>query len=260
MGGRWTDAMEVARAVAPAREWRSELARRLRTAADGCFAAVLTCAPGDWRRLAHDADPPELGHIVERIRNQFLPRIERAGEDWRFALRTHGPVYAPIETARCRKLANDLRAEVLRPAGIEGYRAAFFGAGPAPRIVGLAVLGARSSSAALLDRSGDPLREIARAASTTLAGALALAEGCCARADDLRRRDELTAREQQIATLAAQGFANVNVAARLGIAETTVAVHLRRIYAKLGVHSRVELAAALAGPGERPAAGSPSGA
>jgi DNA-binding CsgD family transcriptional regulator len=53
----------------------------------------------------------------------------------------------------------------------------------------------------------------------------------------------LTARERQIAVLSSQGFANVNVAARLGISESTVAVHLRRIYAKLGVHSRVELAA-----------------
>src|SRR5690242_6624230 len=111
MGGRWADALEVARATAPAAEWRAELARRLRVAADGSFAAVMTCAPGDWTRLLHDADPAGLGGLVERIQRDYIPRVERAGEDWRYALRTHGPVYAPIETARARTLACELREE-----------------------------------------------------------------------------------------------------------------------------------------------------
>jgi DNA-binding CsgD family transcriptional regulator len=235
--------MEVARALAPAPEWRSELARRLRRAVDGNFVAVMTCAPGDWSRLQHDADPAGLGVLVERIQRDYLPRIERVGEDWRFALQTHGSVYAPIETAHCRALAGELREEVLRPAGIDGYVVAFLTAGDPPRIVGMTAIGAGDRSAALLERAARPLAEIARAASQTLAGALALAEGCFARSADARRLGPLTARERQIAMLSAHGFANVNVAAQLGIAEATVAVHLRRIYAKLGVHSRVELAA-----------------
>jgi len=52
----------------------------------------------------------------------------------------------------------------------------------------------------------------------------------------------LSRRERQIAALAADGLRNANVAARLDIAEATVAVHLKRIYGKLGVASRVELA------------------
>jgi DNA-binding CsgD family transcriptional regulator len=245
MRGPWADAMEVARALAPASEWRVELARRLRIAVDGNFAAVMTCAPGDWSRLKHDADPADLGHLVERIQREFIPRIERAGEDWRFALRTHGPVYAPLETARNQPLACELREEVLQPVGIDGYLTAFFTIGDPPRIVGLTAIGAGDRTEALLERAAVPLHQIARAASATLGSALALAEGCFARPGEPALLAELTARERQIAMLSAQGFANVNVAAQLGISEATVAVHLRRIYAKLGVHSRVELAAAV---------------
>ena len=51
----------------------------------------------------------------------------------------------------------------------------------------------------------------------------------------------LTGRETQIAALLAEGLSNLNVAARLGIAEGTIAVHARNIYRKLGVHNRVDL-------------------
>ena len=39
-----------------------------------------------------------------------------------------------------------------------------------------------------------------------------------------------------------QGLRNKEIAARLGIGEGTVEVHLNRVYDKLGVTSRVELA------------------
>lgn len=244
----WADAMEAARAIAPASTWRGELARELRTAVEGSLVAVMTCAPGDWTRISWDTDPPELGGLIERIHRDYIPRVERVGEDWRFALRTHGTVYAPIETARARKLADELRADVLRPAGIGGWLTVFFTTGDPPRLLGIAAVGADDDSGKLLGRAAAPLAEIARAASGTLAGALALAEGCFALPAAPGRLDELSARERQVAVLSAQGFANVNVAARLAISETTVAVHLRRIYAKLGVHSRVELAEALRNP------------
>ncbi|HRE89647.1 MAG TPA: LuxR C-terminal-related transcriptional regulator [Myxococcota bacterium] len=51
----------------------------------------------------------------------------------------------------------------------------------------------------------------------------------------------LTPRERQIATLLTEGCSNLNVASHLAISEQTVAVHVRAIYRKLGVHSRVEL-------------------
>jgi DNA-binding CsgD family transcriptional regulator len=52
----------------------------------------------------------------------------------------------------------------------------------------------------------------------------------------------LTAAERRVATLVAEGRTNHEVAAALFLAERTVAGHLTRIYAKLGVRSRTELA------------------
>ena len=58
-----------------------------------------------------------------------------------------------------------------------------------------------------------------------------------------RRREEgLTAAERRVAALVAEGRTNREVAATLFLGERTVASHLTRIYAKLGVRSRTELA------------------
>jgi len=48
--------------------------------------------------------------------------------------------------------------------------------------------------------------------------------------------------ESRVARLAAEGYTVLNMAARLAMSEATVRTHLRRVYAKLGVHGRAELA------------------
>jgi DNA-binding CsgD family transcriptional regulator len=55
------------------------------------------------------------------------------------------------------------------------------------------------------------------------------------------RSEDLTAAERRVADLVAQGRTNAEVAAALFLAERTVASHLTRVYAKLGVRSRTEL-------------------
>ena len=52
----------------------------------------------------------------------------------------------------------------------------------------------------------------------------------------------LTAREREIALLVADGRTNREVAEQLVLSAKTIEAHLRNIYAKLGVRSRVELA------------------
>ena len=52
----------------------------------------------------------------------------------------------------------------------------------------------------------------------------------------------LTPTEQRVAELVAEGRANREVAAALFVTERTVEGHLSKIYAKLGVRSRAELA------------------
>jgi DNA-binding CsgD family transcriptional regulator len=54
---------------------------------------------------------------------------------------------------------------------------------------------------------------------------------------------ELTASEARVAALVAEGLTNKQVAGRLFVTDRTVEGHLSRIYAKLGLRSRVELAA-----------------
>lgn len=61
---------------------------------------------------------------------------------------------------------------------------------------------------------------------------------------DLRRRAGpiLTAREQQVLRLVAEGLANKQIGHRLGISERTVKAHLTRIMQELGVSDRVRAA------------------
>ena len=54
--------------------------------------------------------------------------------------------------------------------------------------------------------------------------------------------NELTRREKDVARLAAQGYSNAEIAAELGIRYKTVDAHLQRIYQKLKVRSRTQLA------------------
>ncbi|WP_162181206.1 helix-turn-helix transcriptional regulator [Rhodococcus wratislaviensis] len=54
--------------------------------------------------------------------------------------------------------------------------------------------------------------------------------------------DELTAQELQVAQLAASGGTNREVAAQLFLSVKTIEMHLGRVYRKLGVRSRTQLA------------------
>jgi len=100
--------------------------------------------------------------------------------------------------------------------------------------------------------SRDPLRA-ARDAFDTL--------GCQSWGDQARRelrasgessrrrvpeaRDQLTAQELQIAQLAAKGLSNREIGQKLFVSPRTVSTHLYRIYPKLGISARGELASVL---------------
>ena len=61
-----------------------------------------------------------------------------------------------------------------------------------------------------------------------------------------RRDGELTSAERRVAALAAAGKTNREVAAQLFTTVATVEAHLTRIYRKIDVRSRTELAARIA--------------
>lgn len=99
------------------------------------------------------------------------------------------------------------------------------------------------------------------AARATLESALAIfdalpapdwaeaARGELARLGLSRTGDELTEAEQAVASAAAAGRKNREIAAELFMSPKTVEAHLARVYRKLGVHSRAELAGRLSTPG-----------
>ena len=72
-----------------------------------------------------------------------------------------------------------------------------------------------------------------------------LATGETVRKRTVETRDDLTAQERQIAQMACEGLSNPEIGARLFLSPRTVEWHLRKVFTKLGIRSRHELANAL---------------
>ena len=68
------------------------------------------------------------------------------------------------------------------------------------------------------------------------------ASGETARRRDPSSRDQLTPQELQIARLVADGMTNPDVAAQLFLSPRTIDYHLRKVFAKLDIASRADLA------------------
>jgi DNA-binding NarL/FixJ family response regulator len=80
-----------------------------------------------------------------------------------------------------------------------------------------------------------------------------LATGETIRKRSVETRDELTARESQIARLARDGLSNPEIGTRLFISPRTVEYHLHKVFSKLDISSRNQLPSALGnGPGSVP--------
>ena len=67
------------------------------------------------------------------------------------------------------------------------------------------------------------------------------------RVDDALSRAPLTPRERDVVRLLMAGAATRSIAEQTGLTVATVNTYLKRIFSKLGVHSRVELMAQMAG-------------
>ena len=78
------------------------------------------------------------------------------------------------------------------------------------------------------------------------------ATGETARKRTVETAVELTAQETQVARLARDGLSNPEIGVRLFISTRTAQYHLGKVFAKLGISSRCQLAQALPGVPERP--------
>ncbi len=94
----------------------------------------------------------------------------------------------------------------------------------------------RAGAAGLIDAAAHELRRAGTRMSRRAAGAASAGRGI----------ESLSAREREIAALVAEGRTNKELAATLFLSEKTIENSLSRIYAKLGVRSRTELATAIA--------------
>jgi DNA-binding CsgD family transcriptional regulator len=160
--------------------------------------------------------------------------------------REYGRVWAVATGARCRGLLCSATGE------LDGALAALQRAMLAH--TQLAMPGERARTLLALGRLRRRRRE-KQLAATALAEALAEFErigaplwAAQARAELARARPanptagELTATEHRIADLAAEGLTNREIAARLFISPRTVEANLAKVYRKLGVRSKAELA------------------
>lgn len=246
----WRSVLSAAGALKPPRLFRRELASSL-ARATGCEATVASCGRGAPIGARFDSSTAELDSLGAGL-SRFLPRLEAHGEGWRQLVERHGCVFPTVDAVSAPRIVEAVRRQVLARYDVRGLLTTMVRDADG-QVLGWVVLAARTRSSDVLLRELRPaLDDVAQTLGRTLDAALALAEEHGARWDiptdnpdnlDIAR---LSKREREIAELVAAGYSDLNIAAHLDIGESTVGTHLYRIYKRLGIHSRVELAARLA--------------
>ena len=105
--------------------------------------------------------------------------------------------------------------------------------------------GRRVDAREQLHTAHDILEAIGMDAFAERAGRELAATGATVRKRRPETRDELTPQEEQIARLARAELSNAEIAAQLFLSARTVEWHLRKVFGKLGIRSRRDLASAL---------------
>jgi DNA-binding NarL/FixJ family response regulator len=98
------------------------------------------------------------------------------------------------------------------------------------------------------DRRAALIRALRTDASVRLVGSEAEADVVCREAEPtpvavslpIATHERLTVRELEVLALVAEGLDNVVIGRRLSVSRSTVKHHLEAIFAKLGVHGRME--------------------
>ncbi len=186
--------------------------------------------------------PETYRPVMEGIVRVMLPKVERTEDSTEvWSKRARGTPYAPLEQTDELKLVERARELFLRPAGLSGFLVSFL-LGSEGQVLGYILVAADRLGSAMLHDWGAELGLVATIAGGTLQAALLLAAACGARVPaPAPQRRALSTRERDVVRLVSEGLSDLQIAQRLEISEQTVGTHLRRIYSKLGVHSRAEL-------------------
>jgi DNA-binding CsgD family transcriptional regulator len=166
-------------------------------------------------------------------------------DEWESAAVRLGRSWILSEAARCRGLVAVARGDV--GEAIPLLERAVAGSATVGDPLGEARAALALGAARRRTRQKRAAREAIEAAlrGFELCGAAGWAErarGELGRIGGRTREEGLTAAEERVARLVAEGRTNREVAAALFLGERTVEAHLSRVYAKLGVRSRTELA------------------
>ena len=234
------------------------------TAGQVAFATGMVAAMDGDYRLAIDRLSSAVAHLdgggirdlgALAARPELLDALVQAGELDEADRVASEIVELATRSGRPRGAAEALRARALVAAGRRRLDEAAELAGSAVQAfaeIGLPVERARmlvlAGSIARRDRRRSEARELLDEAQRELVrcGALGLLPRVRAEMERLGDRsgtDGLTNTERKIADLVADGLTNVEVAAQLYVSARTVESHLTKIYRKLGVRSRSEMAA-----------------
>jgi DNA-binding NarL/FixJ family response regulator len=144
-----------------------------------------------------------------------------------------------------------------RVASLDDVEAARHGAAPAaaellgqvPAAEGRLLPALVAAVEALAERDGDRLEAVGgRLAAHPRAAARGAARRGHDRAPAEPGRRRVDDPEREVASFAARGLTDAEIAARLSLSRRTVQTHLYRVYAKLGVSGRRELAPLFPGP------------
>ncbi len=220
-------------------QWRGAIAEGL-NAVTGEAAVVHTCPPGNLLALEMACAPESVAPIAEELVRSYLPRLGRDG-GWQRHVEPLGPLFAFDAEFDGLASSRDAFEEIIAPQGFLGLVVALV----LPKSIGVPVGGftlyCRESPHLVLERHRQPLTRVMTRMGEHIAGVLDMAASVGMRAPRGQALP-LSLREMQIALLVSQGHNNTRIAGDVGIAQSTVAVHLRRIYKKLGVHTRTQLA------------------
>jgi DNA-binding CsgD family transcriptional regulator len=211
--GHAEDALGHARQV-------SALPVRLWAGADRVEAAVRAGEPElaeawlrEFEAWARGAAQPWAMSSAFRCRALIAGETEEADRLFAAALTVEGHASRPLEHARTELVFGELlRRTRRRREAREHLRAA---------LAGFEAVGAEVWA----ERARVELR----------------ASGQTARRREPSTRDDLTAQELQIARLVAEGLSNREVAAQLFLSPRTIDFHLRNVFRKLGISSRMQL-------------------
>ncbi len=222
--------------VARARGNRTEAARWFR-------GAERRAAEFQWHEPSVRWWTPDWVELL--LEDGSLDEAVRVLDVWEAAALRVNRLYVLAQARRCRGLVAAARGDVDRAIldleeAVVKHETVGDPFGHARALLALGTVKRRS-------RQKRPAREAIEAAlhefeAIGAAGWAAKARGELGRLGGRRREEGLTAAEQRVADLVAEGRTNREIAASLFLAERTVASHLTHIYAKLGVRSRTELA------------------